>query len=337
MNYLERNKIINKYCKTIDTNHLIALCEIGTDYESFCNDLEILIKSKKNKDLVQKVYDAIKGKFSFGNFKYKNFMEKHKHTIEIMNKYYCLDRLTIFSYNSEGKRKQNLAEDYFYQYIKEHKKDIEKIKALALKVRELGFHKINFGEQLDFTEYEYELYNIYSNVYNISTCDFAFLENMEIQPTYLKEPIKYKTKNSCYCMFLQCFNNAEIIPYEDIILNSLIFDLRKLPNKITIKSTINVIQELANKNEQEYINIKNAIDLSITTSNLVNHFNELLIIYNKIDKEKNNKELLILLNQMTNILGQLQSFEGFFQKQIISNSKNITNDTIEKEKRLYLD
>lgn len=33
-------------CISVHTNHLIALCEIFEDYKSFCDDLELLIKSK---------------------------------------------------------------------------------------------------------------------------------------------------------------------------------------------------------------------------------------------------------------------------------------------------
>ena len=113
---------------------MIVLCEIVDDYKSFYNDLDELVKSKNHKDLVNK------GKSIISFKKYKNFIEKHKHTIEIMNKYYCLSNLTILSYDELGNRRENLAEDYFYQYIKEHKEDIETIKKIALKIKYLGFN-----------------------------------------------------------------------------------------------------------------------------------------------------------------------------------------------------
>ena len=56
MTYLE---IFQKNGKEINTNHLIALCEIEEDYELFCEDLEKLIKSKRNKNLIRKVYFSI--------------------------------------------------------------------------------------------------------------------------------------------------------------------------------------------------------------------------------------------------------------------------------------
>ncbi len=190
MIYSKISEIENKNCKRIKTNHLIALCEVSNDYKSFCEDLEKLIKSKIYRNLVNEAYHVMQGKFSIFSNKYKNFIEKHKRTIEIMNKYYCLSDFTVLSYDEKGARREDLAEDYFYQYIEEHIEDIETIKAVALKIKSLGFHEIDFGEKLDFTRDEYELDTLYGG-------DFAFLENMEVKPSYFNIPIQYKTTGSC--------------------------------------------------------------------------------------------------------------------------------------------
>lgn len=137
----------------------------------------------------------MQGKFSIRSSKYKSFIEKHKHTIEIMKKYLCLSNLTVLSYDAKGNRRKNLPEDYFYQYIKNNKEDIEKIKEVALKLKKLGFNEIKYGENLDFTGIEYDLDIFYGN-------DFAFLENIKVNSTYLNNPIKYKTNGSCYCIYL---------------------------------------------------------------------------------------------------------------------------------------
>ena len=324
----------NKQCKKIQTNHLIVLCEIGENYTSFCDDLEKLIKSDSNRNLVNKVYQVMQGKLFTSSNKYKEFVEKHKHTIEIMNKYSCLMNLTVLSYDAKGKRRKNLAEDYFYQYIQEHNEDIEKIKALALKIKALGFNEINFGEKLDFTEVEYELDTVFES-------DFAFLENMEVIPTYLNSPIKYRTNGSCYCLILN-FNgygsNKEVSKYDrNIELNSLIFDPNKLPNEITTKSTIGIIQELAEKKKVEHEDIQSSVDLSITTSDLTSYFERLKEVSERIDKIKDNPELKNLLNQMQNTLTQLQLFGVNFENQIIDSHTGITDETMKREKKLYLD
>ncbi len=240
----------NKHCKKINTNHLIVLCEIGEDYKSFCEDLEKLIKSKNNRDLVKKAYRVMRGKFSIGAGKYKSFIEKHKQAIEIMNKYYCLSDLTVLSYDTRGKRRKGLTEDYIYQYIQEHKEDIETIKSIALKIKKLGFERIKFNENLDFTKLEFQLDNLHEG-------DFAFLENIEIKPTDLQSIIKYKTKGSHYCIYLGSSGgekDKEVSKYwRSIELNSLIFDPSKLPNEITTESTIGVIQKLSSEKKEQKV------------------------------------------------------------------------------------
>lgn len=319
----------NKYCKNINTNHLIVLCEIGEEYKSFCEDLEKLIKSKTKKDLVIKVYNAMQEKSFIVPRKYKTFIEKHKHTIEIMNKYFCLGYFTVYSYDSKGEYRENLSANYFYQYIQEHKEDIETIKAVALKLKTLGFDEIHFGEKLDFTEIEYVL-----------NSEFAFLENMEVTPTY-NSPIKYRTNGSCYCLrlYLSGYGSNKTINehLKNVELNSLIFDPNKLPDEITIESTIGVIQELAEQKKEEREDICDSVDLSISTDDLKNEFERLKKIIDKIDKKKDNPELASILNQMQNILIKLQLFGAEFENQIIDSHASITKETLEKEKRFYLD
>ena len=77
----------NEDFKEIDTNNLIVLCELGEDYKLFCNDLEELIKSKRNSNLAVKVFQAMQGIRTIHSKKYKEFIEKHKHAIEIMQNY----------------------------------------------------------------------------------------------------------------------------------------------------------------------------------------------------------------------------------------------------------
>ncbi len=324
----------NEHCKKIKTNCLIALCEIGDDYKSFCDDLEELVKSKNNWDLVNKIYHTMQGNLSIGSNKYKDFMDKHKYTIDIMNKYSCLDNITVLSYDITGKRKENLAEDYFYQYIKEHNDDIETIKAVALKIKSLGFNEIYFGEKLDFTKSEYTLDTLYGS-------NFAYLENIEVNPTYLSSPIKYGTNDSCYCMNLETIgfgNNKEISKYcRNIKLNSLIFDPNRLPNEITVESTIDVIYKLAQKKKAEYDDLKHSIDLSISASDLNDYFERFKVVTERIDKIKDNQELVDLLSQMQNTLTQLQLFGANFENQIIASHTGITDETMKKEKKLYID
>ncbi len=330
--YLIVNKL-NNQSKSININQLITLCEIGEDYKSFCNDLEILIKSKTNKDLVKDIYNVIQGKFSIRSHKYKAFLEKHKHTIEIMKKYSCLHEFTVLSYNVNGNRNKNLTENYFYEYILKNNENINQIKEVALKIKKLGFAKIHLGENLDFKEFVYNL-----NTHSVSS--FAFLENIEVNSTYLIRPIKYKTNNSCYCMALATNGYGdikEISKYDrEIYLNSLIIDPNTLPNEITVESTISVIQKLADNKKTECSDLRDSIDLSVATHDLKDRFIQLRSLIDNIDKIKNNEDLINLLKEIQNKLFELESFSKNFEKEIIESNTSITDETMEYEKQLYL-
>ncbi len=324
----------SKNLKKIPVNHLLVLCEVKDDYQLFCNDLENLIKSKGNRYLVRRVYHIIQGDLPNYSSKYKKFIEKHRHTIEIMNKYSCLSNLTVLSYDEKGKHRNNLPEDYFYEYIQEHKEDIETIKAVTLKIKSLGFEEINFDENLDFTKNEYELRDSFRS-------SFVFLENMEAIPTYLESPVKYRTNGSCYCMTLipSSYGYCQKINIfgRRIGLNNLIFDPNRLPEEITPESTIEVIKKLAQKKKTEHNDLQNVVDLSITTSDLADYYRKLKEVSEKIIRINNNPELTNILSQIQNALQQLESFRASFEEQTINSHPDITDETIQKEKKLYLD
>lgn len=324
----------NENCKKINTDHLIVLCEVGEDYRLFYEDLERIIQSKNNKNFVRKMYRTMQGEFSIGTRKYQSFIEKHQRTIEIMKQYNCLSELILFRYDANGKKRKDFTEDYFYQYIQEHKEYIENIKAVALKIKEIGVEEIIFGEDLDFTDTEYKLDNFCG-------IRFAFLENIEVCPTYLSSPIKYVTKDSCYRLnlSLEGIGDKRTIDryYGNIELNSLIFDPNRLPDEITVESTALVIYELAKKKKEAYVAIRNSVDFSVSTSDLRNELERLKSIVLRIDKVKDNQELNLLFDQMQNILEQLQLFGVNFENQVIDSHTSISRETMKREKKLYVD
>ena len=108
-------------------------------------------------------------------------------------------------------------------------------------------------------------------------------------------------------------------------------------NEITLKSTIEVINELAYKKKEENDDLLHSINLSICINDLENHFKRLKAITERIDKIKNNQELINLLSQMQNILTQLQLFGINFENQTINSNKDITEEIMKKEKKLYID
>ncbi len=321
----------NNEVKEINTNHLIALCEIFDDYKEFYRDLEELIKSKTNKNLVRKVYDYITKKTSFfRNKKYDAFIAKHKNTIDIMIEYFSLSNLTVLSYDIKGERKGTLAVDYFFKYLKQHQEDIETIKQVALKIKELGIDRITFGKDLDFTKY----YHLLNTAYD---CEFAFLTDLEIIPSYSNGAIKYKTNSSPYLMYLKLdhFYGSEdkISKYRrKIELNSLIFNPNLLPNEITVEATIGVIKALAEEQKEVSKDIEDSVDISIATDDLKKEFVSLKKSYEEIAKLKDNQELKDILLEMQNVIAKLQLFEENFEQSVIDTHPSLNKDIMKKEK-----
>ncbi len=322
----------NNDVKNIYTNHLIVLCEIFEDYKSFNYDLEKLIKSKINKNLVKKVFDYIRmKKHFFSTKKYELFIAKHINTIEVMKKYGCLYDFTILSYSVKGERKNNLAEDYFFAYLEEHQKDIETIKQVALKIKELGIDRVTFCEDFDFT-------NKIHSLNPLCDSEVAFLNDLEIIPAYLNHSIKYKTKSSPYLIYLHLNRfggpRYEVSKYQrKINLNSLIFNPDLLPNEITVESTIGVIKGLAEEEQKEVSkDIKDSVDISIATDNLKKQFESLKKRYDNIDKVKDNQELKDLLLGMQNIIAKLQVFGANFEQAVIDTYPSLNKDIMKKEK-----
>lgn len=322
---------LNEKSKIISTNCLIALCETE-NYNAFCKELEELIKSDKGENLIYKMYNIMRGKFTIGNKKYKEFVKKYKDIIEIMKKNQCLSDMTIMKYDNFGENIPSTTEDYFFKFITDHKSDIETIKNIAIKIKNLGFSQINYDKNFDFNTTEYELNR---------TSSINYLENIEIIPTYNNYSIQYNTKNSCYCIELDTYGYGDTRKISDygrsIYLNSLIFDPNRLPNEITTESTIGFITKLANENKQDGKTIKDLVDTSVAIDDLIIQYNQVIKTIETIKNTKTKEELKQILNNILEEINKLKLINQSYEQEKINNSLKLSNSTIEKEKQLYLE
>lgn len=323
----------HKHCKKITTRKLIALCEME-NYDIFCKELEELIKTKTNKDLIDKMYDIMQGKFRLKNKKYKDFVKKYDYIIEIMKKYNCLWDMTVGKYDAFGNAYKDSTEDFFCKFLIEHSDDIEKIKSIAIKINQLGFDEIIYGEKLDFTGIEYELEASYEN-------EFEYLENIEVVPTYDNTTIKYKTTNSCYRMTIGTTGygyTKRIKKYsKKIELNSLIFDVNRLPDEITIESTIGYINKLVELSKNDYQCVRDLVNINVSIEDLVNQYNYLKNIIENVENVKNKEEMKQVLYSILEEVEKLKSECLSFQKSIIVESDRIDESRVDEEKKLYLE
>lgn len=323
------NSAIFENGKKIKTNCLIALCEIE-NYDTFCRELERLIVSRGNKDLIYKMYRVMTGKIVFGKRKYKDFVKKYQDVIEIMKKNHCLCEMTISKYNAYGKSYIDSTENYFFEYITAHKEDIETIKNLAIKIRKLGFSEIIYDENFDFTSTEYKLDGF----------GVDYLDNMEIIPTYNNSPIGYKTTDSCYCVRVGISGYGKDITLssydKSIKLNNLIFDANRLPSEITLESTVDVIKKLADDSKQEGKVIKELVDVSVAIDDLVIQYNEIERIIESVENADNREQLKQILNNILEEIKRLKSTSSSFRQDAVNDFENLSEEKIEQEKQQYL-
>lgn len=271
--------------------------------------------------------------------KYNEFINKHRHAIEIMKEYKCLSNLTVISYNLYGNKIPNLAEDYFYEIIRNNVDNLEKIEKLLLKLQSLGFKTISYNEDLDFTKYNYNL-----DVNTIeSSISFTFLENIKILPTYLIDPITYNTTDSKYCMYLEKNNNSftsdeEISKYRrKIYLNDLTFDIDRLPDEISCQTTFDIILNKSKSIKNDCSAIYNSLAFSTGIDNLKEQYESLQKVINNIDSINNKDELINIMHSIQELLKTLKQYSKTYEKEITENSNNITPSIIESNKKLYLE
>jgi hypothetical protein len=260
-------------------------------------------------------------------------VKKYQDIIEIMKKYDCLIPMTIFKYEPNGKPYKLSNEEYFFKFISEHKEDIETIKNIAIKIKNLGFDEIIYGENLDFTENEYELIAL-DGFY------IKFLDNIEVVPKYNYDRIRYKTNDSSYCIEVKINGYGKDKRISEglrrIELNSLIFDPERLPNEITFESTVGTIIKLAEDSKKDNQIIKDTVDMSVSVEDLITQYNNTKKIIESIENVKNKEEIKQILNNILSELTKLKSASLSFEKETVDSFPKISEDKIEDEKKLYL-
>lgn len=328
-----KNKNIN-----ININDLIILCHILDSYNDFNQELINLMSSTKFNIYNLLLLSKTNRKNFLCNRKTKKFYLKYKDIFNIINNYnnalsFIVDNYIINQNNIT--RKSNL--DFFYQYIMNNKNNLEKILAVLNRINELGFKKLKFDENLDFTASEYKVNTLFNGNTNIE-----YLDNMKAIPNYQNDVVKYKTTGSNYKVIINpsitIVVNGNISEHDKkIVVNSLVFDANRLPNSISTESIFNEILALKNSKSKECDAIKNSIDLNLNMEGLISQFISIDNTINRINDIENKDELLIILAEMQTILDKLKMAASNYDINIAKTYPAITPDILQKEKKLYLE
>lgn len=311
------------------TDNIIVLCHIIENYKEFETKLLPMLSSKYSVDFISQLRSISKGKNIFGASKTKKFYQENKSIIDTINQYSNITDFILDNYNWSGKPNTNI--QFFYQYISNHKKDINQILATLEALNKLGFGYFEFNEDINFTTETYKAYPLFKNNYSI-----VYVANLEIIPSY-ENNINYKTSHSNYKIELDIIGE-DISKYSrKILLNSLLFDLKTLPESINKKTTFDYILQLKEAKKEEQAIIINAVDLSISVSDLENQLNSTNNTIIKLDKVKSKKEIInILLNIRENI-EKLKTLSIEHDNDVSLQNPLLTPEILTKEKYLYLE
>ena len=311
--------------KRATTNDLIVLCRIIDDFKEFEKRLIPMITPKYNIDFVLQLYEVSIGKFKIGAWKAKRFYEENKSVIDTINK--CS---SISSFIFEMYFKPNEDFQFFYEYISNHKEEMEQILAVLRKLRKLGFWEFEFNESADFTKEIYEVNPIFRNNFGL-----IYVDNLEVIPSYTNS-IKYKTTHSHYRMVLDIIGEEIADCSKKMTLNSLLFNPATLPVNVKRENTFEHIVRLKNEQQKQSAIIRNAVDLSISISDLENQLNTTNNTIGGLDEVKNKDEFVTLLVNIREYVEKLKALSVKHDSNILEQELLVTPEVLNNERDLYL-
>lgn len=309
----------------IRTDMLITLCYILEEFEEFRKDLRTLVE-KRDVNVIGTISTLARKELVIGKKDVKNFYQKYKKVIDIINRGNC--HITLFlSFVISQDRLYNL--DFFYNYLGEHKNELDKIVSLLKKIKSLGIEKLEFTDET-FTDKVWKIDDYSCDYVN----DFYFMENMVGIPSYLKNI--YKSNGSHYLMKLYSINDH--IKFKKIMVNSLMFDANLLPEDLSKENTYDKIMEVINSEKlvQYRSDIDDILKLDLPIDEVVKNYNTLYNNILNLKRVKGKKELKEALEELNRSIAKLKNLQVKYNEGIIKDNPLVTGEVIGKEKELFL-
>lgn len=323
---------MEKANKKIYTNDMIALCHIVDEFDEFEKRLIPAISSKYNRNFVFQICDISQGKFKLGARKAKRFYDENKSVVDAISKYSSLQMFINKNYGCYGYYGKVTGDlRFFYEYLVSHKKDILNILKLLEKLKELGFDKFEFNEELDFTKEIYSTYSSFSDNFY-----FTYVANPQVIPNYTND-IAFTTLDSNYEMKFAVDNIDNSTYLREIVLNSLLFDSNTLPEKLDIEHTYEQLVRLKNEQQDKMNIIRNSVDLSVSVLDLEKQFNYTNETIDKLEYVENKEKLVEALTGMKKNLEKLKTLSLEHDSNISKKEPLLTSEILENEKTLYLE
>ena len=314
----------------VSINNIITLCHLINEYDEFEKRLLAYISPKYNRDFVAQLYDiTVEGKFKLGAKKAKKFYSENKEIIDTINKYSNVMMFISQNYGWHGEPDESF--QVIYKYISNHKEEIDKMLDVLNKIKELGFDRIYFNDELDFTK---EIYDVSSEFWRIY--HFTYVANAQAIPNY-DSYINYKTLDSNYEIELERSIGEEFATYgKKITVNSLLFDPNTLPLKLDRANTYDKVVKSKSDQKEKTAMIRNSVNLSVSISDLERQFSVADVIIKRLDGVKNKEEFVAVLSSIRGDLEKLKTLTDEHNASISEQEPLLTPDVLENEKTLYL-
>lgn len=313
---------------TIPVRDALTLSHIFGFFETFNSNLSAFLSKKTRRNSIHELEKLILGKSKFASKEVKKFYQENQFVLQKIKEFSDIHTFFAYYYNNDGMLMPKLS--VFYQYLLNNKEKKEQIFSLIEKINTLGIKDLEFNENLDFTKEEYIVYLKTPLAFGLINMgyDMVYVDHMKAIPNYERNVIKYKTTDSNYKILLQSVTGKS-----KIIVNSLLFDSKRLPEEITVKSLYQQLNKLKQDNQQACEKVRNSVDLDISIEDLWNQFNETENTLESLEfiEDKYLREKLIQIRETLYLLKKMSSDYDFH---LIK--EGISKETLEKEKELYL-
>ncbi len=307
-----------------DVDNVIALCHIMDDFKEFEKRLTPilldsnfryqlgLLSKEKNQSVSSTVY---------------RFYRENKSIIDTINKYSEITSFIDSFYYPDGNPKAFMF--YAYEYILSHKDEIDKILAVLQKLKKLGFSEFELNEDFDPSEQIYALFLAYDGNFAIDYVDNAeslYTSNCDMY---------YITTNSNYVMTLKTLRGEKLLGSK-IILNSLLFDPKRLPASLSKKNTYDRILNSKKQQIKESNFFRNSYDLKLCFLVLKNDLESVesaIKEINELDNPKDKEKIIKKVIDIRNDIGKLKEFIEEHYHNVLYQSSSLEQRNLEKRKK----
>ena len=210
-------------------------------------------------------------------------------------------------------------------YICNNDDKINNILFVLNEIKQLGIKRMIFDEEFDFTTETNDI-----NTKLSKNCKIMYYENMESFSNCSDDLIRYKTNGSNYRIEIFVSKTNELYA-NSIKLNSLVFDLNRLPKSISKEETFDKI--INTRKENQYI--MSSVNLGVGIEDLETTVDKFDGIVNQVNDTETKIELMNVLKSIREDLNKLQIISDIYDQDIISKHDSITQEVLDKEKKQY--